>query len=84
MLFRSLRRYAGTTLSNIPSQQASKGERVVVLGSGWGGFQLVRALLRAHVLLQGKACDRQCLTSSFLHGAGFEHEQGHSADCGFS
>ena len=39
---------SGTTLAHIlPSQQAPKGiPRVVVLGSGWAGFQLVRGMLR--------------------------------------
>jgi len=38
---------ASTTLAHIlPSQQAPKGTpRVVVLGSGWAGFQLVRGFV---------------------------------------
>lgn len=31
--------------SVLPSQQIGKGDRVVVLGSGWAGFQLVRAIV---------------------------------------
>jgi len=39
-MFRSLIRRAESSLSKIPGQQAAKGDRVVLLGSGWGGFQL--------------------------------------------
>ena len=42
MVFRSLLRPAKEALTNtLPGQRAAKGQRVVVLGSGWGGFQLV-------------------------------------------
>lgn len=29
------------SLTKLPSQQKTKGERVVILGSGWAGFQIV-------------------------------------------
>jgi hypothetical protein len=47
-MFRTLvKRMGGITFSKIPSEEASKADRVVVLGCGWGGFQLVRLGLGA-------------------------------------
>jgi hypothetical protein len=83
MLYRSLRRAAGSTLAKIPSQQASKGDRVVVLGSGWGGFQLVRTLVTTCLVEHDSNHDDSPCCFFSIHnslGAGFEYEQGRSSD----